>query len=448
MNNDIRAAIDNGRLSRFQKIAIGICVILNMLDGFDVLVMAFTATSVAEEWNLSGAETGLLLSAGLFGMAAGALFVAPWADQFGRRPLILTCVSTAGLGMLLSAYAQGPLQLGALRIITGLGIGGILASSNVIAAEYANKRWRGLAVSLQSTGYALGATIGGLAAAQILAHLGWRWVFLSGGVATLATLPLILWRLPESIDFLLARQPRNALRRINKLADSIGQQPIEALPAQQQSGKQALHHSIGQLLAPGLMWQTLRLWASFFLVMFGFYFIMSWTPRLLVEFGLSTELGVTGGALLSLGGILGTALVGTLSSRYQLHYLLSAFMVLTSSLLVIFGFTASNLMLALGVATLIGIVANGCIAGMYALGTSIYSPAIRATGLGWAIGIGRIGAICSPILAGLMLDLSVSAALLYASFSSAFLLAAVVVWKCGAPAPRTRYNLSISNAGR
>ncbi|MGA9660328.1 MAG: MFS transporter, partial [Pseudomonas alloputida] len=218
MNTDLKQRLDNDPMGRFQCLAIGICIILNMIDGFDVLVMAFTAASVSAEWNLNGAQVGLLLSAGLFGMAAGSLFIAPWADRFGRRPLILLCLALSGIGMLLSALSQSPLQLALLRGLTGLGIGGILASSNVIASEYASKRWRGLAVSLQSTGYALGATLGGLLAVWLLGHWGWRSVFLFGGIVTVLVIPLVLLWLPESLDFLLARRPANALARVNRLA--------------------------------------------------------------------------------------------------------------------------------------------------------------------------------------------------------------------------------------
>ncbi|MBW6186029.1 MFS transporter, partial [Pseudomonas aeruginosa] len=157
MNRDLRRALDDEPMRPFQWLAVAVCIVLNLIDGFDVLVMAFTASSVAAEWNLGGAEIGLLLSAGLFGMAAGSLFIAPWADRWGRRPLILACLARSGLGMLASALSQAAWQLALLRGLTGLGIGGILASSNVIASEYASRRWRGLAVSLQSTGYALGA---------------------------------------------------------------------------------------------------------------------------------------------------------------------------------------------------------------------------------------------------------------------------------------------------
>lgn len=161
---DLREIVDRGPMRGFQYLAVLVCILLNMIDGFDVLVMAFTAASVSREWGLSGAQVGLLLSAGLVGMAAGSLLLAPLADRWGRRRLILVCLLLSGSGMLLSALAGSPLQLALLRGLTGLGVGGVLASSNVIASEYSARRWRGLAVSLQGMGYALGATLGGLLA--------------------------------------------------------------------------------------------------------------------------------------------------------------------------------------------------------------------------------------------------------------------------------------------
>ncbi len=410
-------------MSSFQCLAIGICILLNMIDGFDVLVMAFTAASVSAEWGLSGAQIGLLLSAGLFGMAAGSLFIAPWADRIGRRPLILLCLALSGAGMLLSALSQTPLQLALLRGLTGLGIGGILASSNVIASEYASKRWRGLAVSLQSTGYALGATLGGLLAVWLLGHWGWRSVFLFGGIVTLLVIPLVLLWLPESLDFLLARRPANALARINRLAVRLGQPALTQLPTAQVSVAGAAT-GFRQLLTPALRRTTLLIWLLFFLVMFGFYFVMSWTPKLLVAAGLSAEQGITGGVLLSVGGIVGAALIGGLSSRWPLVRVLALFMLITAGLLVLFVGSGSSVSTLLGLGLLIGLFSNGCVAGLYALSPVVYDTSVRATGVGWGIGIGRIGAILSPIVAGVLLDGGWQPLHLYGVFASVFVLAA------------------------
>ncbi|AZC30593.1 vannilate transporter VanK [Pseudomonas chlororaphis subsp. piscium] len=423
MTLDLKSRVDSGPMSSFQCLAIGICIVLNMIDGFDVLVMAFTAASVSAEWGLNGAQVGLLLSAGLFGMAAGSLFIAPWADRFGRRPLILFCLALSGLGMLLSALSQTPLQLALLRGLTGLGIGGILASSNVIASEYSSKRWRGLAVSLQSTGYALGATLGGLLAVWLLGHWGWRSVFLFGGAVTWLVIPLVLLWLPESLDFLLARRPGNALVRVNRLARRLEQPELEQLPPElpRQAGAPS---GFGQLLAPAMRRTTLLIWLLFFLVMFGFYFVMSWTPKLLVAAGLSAQQGITGGVLLSVGGIFGAALIGGLASRWPLGRVLALFMLITAGLLVLFVGSASSIAAALGLGLLIGLFSNGCVAGLYALSPVVYDASVRATGVGWGIGIGRIGAILSPTVAGFLLDGGWQPLHLYGVFASVFVIAA------------------------
>jgi benzoate transport len=434
MSVDLKSVVDERPMARFQWLAVGICIVLNMIDGFDVLVMAFTASSVSAEWSLNGAQIGLLLSAGLFGMAAGSLFIAPWADRYGRRPLILFCLLLSGAGMLLSALSQTPLQLALLRGLTGLGIGGILASSNVIASEYANKRWRGLAVSLQSTGYALGATLGGLLSVWLLTHFGWRSVFIFGGAVTLAVIPLVLLYLPESLDFLIARRPANALVRINRLAARLGQPELRELPVAL-SAPTSGRGRLAQLLSPDSRRTTLLIWLLFFLVMFGFYFVMSWTPKLLVSAGLSAQQGISGGVLLSVGGIFGAALIGGLASRWRLTRVLSLFMLITAGLLVLFVGSASSVSMALGLGLLIGLFANGCVAGLYALSPIVYDASVRTTGVGWGIGIGRIGAILSPTVAGLLLDSGWQPLHLYGVFAVVFVIAAAVLLQLRPNAP-------------
>ncbi|WP_459747594.1 MFS transporter [Pseudomonas sp. 3A(2025)] len=427
MYASIGQQLDEKPMVRFQWGVVALCFLINMLDGFDVLVMAFTAASVSADWGLSGTRLGYLLSAGLVGMAIGSLFIAPWADRFGRRPLILVCVSIAGMGMLASSQATSPLMLGALRLLTGLGIGGILASSYVIAGEYANKRWRGLAVTLQSTAYALGATIGGLIAAQMIPAMGWRSVFLYGGLVTLATLPVLWLWLPESLAFLLSRQPKGALARVNRLLQRVQMATIEHMPPIAQNASPSVRATFSQLFSPPLLRSTLLIWAAFFLVMFGFYFVMSWTPRLLVSTGLSNQQGITGGVLLNVGGIFGSALVGLLAARFRLARVLMAYLLINAVLVAGFVKFTDNLTLTFALVLMIGVFVNGCVAGLYALTPTIYSAGQRVTGLGWGIGIGRAGAILSPLVAGQLIDAHWQPADLYLLFGVAFVLAAIIV---------------------
>lgn len=423
---DVRRAIEDGGMSRFQAMAIGLCVVLNMLDGFDVLVMAFTASEVAREWGLSGARLGVLLSAGLFGMAAGSLFVAPWADRFGRRLITLACLSVITAGMAASALSRTPGQLAALRVLTGIGVGGILASLNVITSEYSSHRWRSTAISLQVTGYPIGATVGGTIAAFLITAYGWRSAFWFGAAASALMIPIVVRSLPESLDFLLARQPPGALARLNELLARMGRAPVDALPPRP-AGEHAAGGPLGRVFAGGSAAATLLVWSAFFLVMFSFYFVTSWTPKLLVAAGLSTRQGITGGVLLNVGGIVGGTLFSYLASRVPLKRLATAYLAATAATVALFGVYAASLRAAFPIALAIGVCLFGSMVGLYAATPLLYPAGIRTTGVGWAIGIGRIGAILAPVAAGLMVDAGWTTAWLYLAFAVPLVLAVLSV---------------------
>ncbi len=426
MSNNLRSQIDIQRMTRYQWSVVILCMVLNMIDGFDVLVMAFTASAVSAHWKLNATELGVLLSAGAVGMAIGSLFLAPWADKIGRRPLTLLSLLISGVSMTVAYWAQNPTQLALLRGITGIGVGGILACSNVLASEYASTRWRSLAVTLQSTGYALGAAIGGSIAVWLLRHYDWHTVFLFGGIWSLAVLVVCWFMLPESMDFLLERQPENALARTNALARKLELPQLAALPAVNPNApkKQA---GIRRLLAPDLLRPTLLVWISFFAVMFGFYFVMSWTPKLLAATGMTPEQGVTAGVLLSLGGIIGATLLGLLAARFAVNKALACFMVITAVLLCFIVSNPGSLPISYSLAFLIGVFVNGCVAGLYAIAPRVYDSSVRATGVGWGIGIGRIGTIVSPLVAGALLDAQWKPATLYIAFGLTFVFAAIIV---------------------
>jgi benzoate transport len=424
LESNVRKSLDEGAMSRFQWLAIAICVMLVMLDGFDVLVMAFTAPAVSAEWKLGGAELGVLFSAGLFGMAAGSLFLAPLADRWGRQPMILVCLMMISLGMGASSLAAGSFQLAALRAFTGLGIGGMLASVGVITAEYASNRWRSTAVGLQATGYPIGATIGGSIAALLLEHYGWRSVFVFGALATAAMIPVVLWRLPESVDFLVSRRPARAVERLNALLERMQRPAVDRLPESTQVRSVS---TISSLFTGRVGGSTLLLWASFFLLMFSFYFALSWTPKLLVAAGLSAREGITGGVLLNIGGIVGGSVFGVLAARLHLGRLTAINLIATAIAVAAFGAFTSSLVPAFVIAFAIGMFIFASMAGLYAFAPVIYPAVIRTTGMGWAIGVGRIGAILAPLTAGSLLDAGWAAPQLYYAYAAPLLVATAAV---------------------
>ena len=159
-----------GEMSRLQILTVGICLVINMMDGFDVLAISYAAPSIAAEWHMAPADLGILFSSGLAGMTLGSLILGPMADRYGRRPMILGCLIVISLGMILTAFSQNLWQMATLRLVTGLGIGGMLASINTLVAEYASHKRREFCISILQSGYPIGATIGGTISAFLIAQ--------------------------------------------------------------------------------------------------------------------------------------------------------------------------------------------------------------------------------------------------------------------------------------
>ena len=202
-NSHIRGEINSRNMSVFQIQTVFICTLINMMDGFDVLVMSFAAASVSSEWTLSPYQLGILLSAGLFGMAIGSISLGALADRLGRKRLVNICLVIVTAGMFASAYSENQEQLLAFRFVTGIGIGGMLATLTTLVSEYSNESSRGLCIGFLQSGYPLGALLGGIVSVYLIDSFGWRSLFIFGGSLSLIMLPFVFWKLPESLDFLL-----------------------------------------------------------------------------------------------------------------------------------------------------------------------------------------------------------------------------------------------------
>jgi MFS family permease len=341
-------------------------------------------------------------------------------------------LALAAGGMFLSATAHSAGELGLWRAVTGLGVGGILACTNVIASEYSSDRRRGLCIGIYTAGYGVGATLGGMAAVALQGSYGWRSVFIFGSTATALALALLAVLLPESVDFLLAKRPRNVVERLNKIARRLGQPAVGELAATPAAGAGAPgRNRVGELLAPEQRRTTLLIWLAFFATMFGFYFVNSWTPRLLVEAGMTEQQGVVGGLMLTLGGTFGSILYGVLAGKWSSRAVFIVFAVLSAASMVLFISTAAMLALAFVTGVAVGMLINGCIAGLYTITPSLYATRTRSTGVGWAIGIGRAGAIVAPMITGALLDAAWSPVQLYLGVGAVVLVAAVAVRMLG-----------------
>ncbi len=402
MSEDIRAAVHEGRMSGFQIVAVTICMIINMLDGFDVLAIAFAGPLISKEWGLSPTELGLLFSSGLAGMTAGSLFLSPFADTLGRRPVVLAGLLVISVGMIGSAFMHGLWPLIAMRAFTGLGIGTLLSSINTIVAEYSSRKRMDFAVSFMAIGYPVGATLGGMVSIWLVTEFGWRSVFIFGGIVSALIIPVVMVRLPESLDFLLIKRPKDALVRINALLGKMNKGAIAALPEVPPHDDVSVK-SVTGIFNRSFAKSTLLICTSYFLVMLSFYFLLNWTPKVLVDQGMSVQIGISGAVLMNAGGVIGGLLMGWFAGLFGLRRLSSLFMVMLFASVAVFGFAEAEVPVMAALVATIGFFMIGVIASLYALVAAMYPPQVRNTGTGLAIGIGRFGAIAGPYLGGVLI---------------------------------------------
>src|SRR5262249_12053636 len=283
---DPREILENSTMTAAQIAVVAITVFLNAMDGFDVLSIAFASPGIAKEWGIAQTALGAVLSMELIGMAVGSIIIGGIADKIGRRPTLLACLLAMALGMLGATTAPSPVPLSILRVFTGLGIGGMLSGTNAVVAEFANKKWRSLCISMMVIGYPLGGTVGGMFASSLLAKYDWRSVFYFGATATAILLPVVFFLLPESVHWLTRKQPANALHRINRALKKLGHGTVSAVPEVHESDRKK---SVGDIFSAGLIGVTLLVTAAYFFHIITFYFILKWTPKIVADMGFAAS---------------------------------------------------------------------------------------------------------------------------------------------------------------
>src|SRR6202166_4093122 len=224
--SDPHDILASSKMSAIQIAAVAVTIGLNALDGFDVLAISFASPGIAREWGIDRAALGFVLSMELIGMGLGSILLGGVADKVGRRRTLLGCLVVMTSGMIMATRAKGVYDLSVWRVFTGLGIGGMLAAINAVAAEFSNDHRRSLNVSLMAVGYPIGAVVGGFIGALLLKQGDWRMVFAFGAAATAAFIPLVFWLVPESIAWLCRRQPAGALAAVNQSMARMGHTPV------------------------------------------------------------------------------------------------------------------------------------------------------------------------------------------------------------------------------
>ncbi|BFM09764.1 MFS transporter [Halioxenophilus aromaticivorans] len=418
----LRTLVDDNPMSKIQLLVVAICFVLNMLDGMDVVLMSYAAPVLAEDWAIPAAALGAVFSSALVGMTLGCLAIAPYADVIGRRRMILLAIFVIATGMLVSGVCQSIWQLAAARVYTGLGVGAILASMAAMTSEYANDKQRNLCVAIVQAGYPIGAVLTGFASAAIMPEHGWRPMFIWAGVITGAMFPIVYFLMPESLEFLAKKQPRNGLKNLNKTLVRMGAEQMDGLPEKPADMQKT---SVKALFDGPRGFSTLMLWCGVFLGFFTLYFVISWIPKIAVDAGLPLEKGIFAGTAYNLGSFAGSIFLGWISARYGLQKMICLFFFIAAVMLMVFGSVSMNVFFILLCAFVIGITLNGGFNGFWPTAARLYPTEIRATGVGWAVGAGRAGAVAGPLVGGYLLQSGAGLSVTFAVFAVPLVLAGI-----------------------
>ena len=413
------------KMTQVQYFSIAICFLMSVLDGMDVLVVSYCAPAIAEDLNLGPKTLGFVFSAGLIGMAIGAVFLAPFADKFGRKKLILASAFIMGFSVLLTAYSENISQLILMRLVSGLGIGCMLATTATLTSENVLNNSKDFWVSLVISGYPVGAVASGYVAAAIIPSYGWESMFVLAGLTTLLTIPLIFFFLSESPQFYLKKQPKDALAKANKILIKMNFKPLDSLP---KIGLKANNKPlVSRLFSEKYKISTLQLWAALFFAFGCLYFLISWIPKLATDAGLSIELAIYAGTIFNVGAFFGIVLQGYFSSKIGLKKTISFFLLLTFLLMASFKlFVGTDILLL--VYFLLGFSLQGGFVGLYAVAARLYPTEFKTTGVGWAIGMGRVGGILAPLIGGLLISIGLSLSANFLIFSIPALFASVLTY--------------------
>lgn len=411
---DVRDAIRRGPMTRFQWNVVTICILLTVVDGYEILVAAFTLPTLTGEWGLTELQQAWVASIGTLGMGVGAAVLSPWADRIGRRRHILGSLALIVVGMTLSGLATGVAPFLAFRFFAGLFLGGIVPSINVLVAEYASDARRGSVMGIYGIGFPLGSAAGGFLSLWLIDAFGWRGPYFFSAIATAAMLAWCAAALPESVGYLVEKRPAGALAAYNAIGARLGLPARSALPP---ATSGTLRPSLRTSMWSGVMLtRTIRLWTGYALLILAFYFANLYTAKLVAEVTGDAGTGIVAQALVSVGGIVGALLFAGLARRWHPRLVTAGVLVYGLVAYWLFALFFENTSLVMVIAVLVGLAANGGVVAFYAISPPIYPTAVRASAVGLMMGFGRAFAVLAPFVAAFLLDAGLSRPTLYQVF--------------------------------
>lgn len=402
---NVNDLIDNRPVGSVQKLVIVLCACVALLEGFDAQVIAYLAPAIAEDW--VGAEPssfGTAFSAGLLGLMLGALAGGPMADRWGRKQVIVASALISGIFMTATAHVENMEQLIGVRFLTGLGLGGGMPNVIALTSEYSPRRIRTLIVTVMFSGFPLGSVLGGLLSAWWIPELGWRSLCYLGGILPVVTgLILALW-LPESLNYLVSAKKstkyiRSLLARIYPQDDWTKENKFTAHEIQ------IRHAPVISLFSERRAAITISIWAIFFMNLLVMYFMVNWLPTLLTLAGYGLSLAIVASTAFNLGGVCGGVSIANLVKHYGPFLPLAVIYFLVGILVVVASVVSENPFLTFPVVFVLGFGVVGSQFCLNALAADLYPTPMRSTGVGWALGIGRIGSVVGPLVGGWLLTI-------------------------------------------
>lgn len=399
---EIRTQLQDRPMTRYQILTVAIAMLVNMVDGFDLLAISFAGPAISREWILGPERLGELFSAGLLGMTVGAFSLSWLADVYGRRTATLINLTVMTIGMTAAAFSTSFYMLLVARVVTGLGVGGMNAAVGSLVYEFSSKQRREVSLGFVTAAFPLGTILGGIVSVWLLT-IGWRAVFGFGAVLTALLIPVVYFRLPESLDYLIGKQPRNALSRANReLArlhfESLAELPKRNIVTDSESG------SLLNVIRPPVLLSTMLACLGYFGFMVSQYFILNWMPRLMVDAGYTDAGAISFSIITNIGAIVGCAIIGIFTAKWGLRLVTVTMLVIMAAAIAAFGVLPLEAVgLIRASSFFIGLAAFAMSVGAFSIMASGFPPYVRGTGIGLSFTAGRFGSAVGAYLGGFLL---------------------------------------------
>jgi MFS transporter, AAHS family, 4-hydroxybenzoate transporter len=418
--SNAESALENQRIGPLQYRVAALCTLIQICDGYDINSIAWSVPSLTHIWNLPGSAFTSAFLWSSVGILVGALSGGPIGDRIGRKPLLVASLTIFGLASLASAFAGSLLFLTVTRFFTGLGIGGAFPGAATLAGDYAPHRRRALMIMATFTGAPLGGFVGGQIVAALLPHFGWPVIFILGGVFPLLLVPVLLLWLPESPRFLAHRG--NLSARDAALLKRLDIDPDQTHP---HSVDVAQGNPVAMLFGKGYALQTILLWIIFFCSLMNLFLFGYWMPEVFHLIGMTPADAVFASSLRDLGAIFAVVYLGVLIDHLGPERSLAFHYAIGAVFIAIIALVALPYAVLLVITFLCGMTIIGSQTGANATCGKLYPARMRTSGLGWALGIGRLGGIAAPVLGGWLLRIGLPPTQIFLSACGFALIAAL-----------------------